>query len=89
MYQRSPQALFSTIGSDVVALHVERGQAYGMQDVTATVWTMLEEPTTLEAMCDRLTGEYDVERDQCEREVGELIALFVAEGLVSRLDSSD
>lgn len=86
MYQRSPQALFSTIGDDVVALHVERGQAYGMQDVTATVWTMLEEPTTIEAMCDRLTDEYDVERAQCERDIGELIATFVAEGLVDRLD---
>lgn len=82
LYKRSDQALFSEIGNDVVALHIERGQCYGMENVTAAVWAMLAEPSTIESICARLLDRYEVEPDVCRAEVGKLMMTLQSEGLI-------
>lgn len=81
-FRRSDQALHSDIGDDVVALHINRGECFGMADVTAEVWRQLAEPTDLDALCAALTGIYQVEEGQCREEVGQLLAEMVDAGLV-------
>lgn len=84
-YKRSAQALHSEIAGDVVALHIERGECFGMEDVTAEVWRLLAEPNDLDAMCASLTGSYGVDDEQCRTEVGQLLAEMEAAGLVERV----
>ena len=82
LFRRSTEALYCEVGADIVALNVERGQCYGMENVTAAVWTLLEEPTTTEQLCDRLVELYDVEPEVCRSEIEPLIALLQEEGLI-------
>ena len=84
-YQRSAQALHSEIAGDVVALHIERGECFGMGDVSAEVWRLLAEPNDLDSMCASLTARYDVDGAQCRTEVGQLLDEMVAAGLVERV----
>jgi len=88
-FKRSDQAIFAAVGDDVVALHVERGKCFGMENVTAAVWNLLSEPLDLDQLCDRLTDCYDVELDRCRAEVSELVGQMVEEGLVERLSIAD
>lgn len=81
-YRRSNEALFSSIGNDVVALHVHNGHCYGMEDVTAQVWNLLGEPADISSICDRLLEIYEVEPATCRSEVEHLIEQFKSEGLV-------
>lgn len=81
-YRRSPGTIFSELGSDVVALHLDRGKCYGMENVTAEVWRALATPVTLEALCAQLQDRFDVEPDQCRREIAHLLKDLQTEGLV-------
>ena len=86
-YCRSSHALFSSIGDDIVALHVHNGQCYGMEDVTARVWNMLGEPSDISGICDRLLEIYEVEPATCRSEVEHLIKQLETEGLVEAVPS--
>jgi hypothetical protein len=86
LYRRSEKALFSTIGDDIVALHVENGQCYGMENVTVAVWNLLAEPTDIGTICGRLHELYDVEPDLCRSDVERLISQFRTEGLVETVE---
>ena len=86
MYQRSQEAIFSEVGEDIVALNVERGNCYGMEQVTATVWQLLSSPQTLEQICGRLVEIYEVDPQTCQSEVQTLIDDLEAEGLIQRSD---
>ena len=44
LYRRSESALFSNVGEDIVALHIENGHCYGMEKATAAIWDLLAEP---------------------------------------------
>ena len=81
-YRRSNDALFSSIGSDIVALHVHNGHCYGMEDVTAQVWNLLGEPADIPGICDRLLEIYEVKPATCRSEVERLIMQFKSEGLI-------
>jgi hypothetical protein len=87
LYKRSADALFTEVGDDIVALHVKRGQCYGMEDVTRATWDLLAEPVAVKQICERLTEVYDVDPATCEAEIGSLIDRFVQEGLVDRISS--
>lgn len=81
-YKRSEQALHSEVGGDVVALHIDRGQCYGMEKVTADVWRLLAEPSDLDIICVQLQQQYDVDPDVCRSDVATLLVQMHSEGLI-------
>jgi hypothetical protein len=81
-WRRSDKAIFSEVGDDIVALHVERGNCYGMEKVTAAVWELLDAPQTLDEIVGTLVERYDVGADQCRAEIAELLQTMSAEGLI-------
>ncbi len=84
VFRRSSNALFADVGDDIVALNVEKGRTYGMENVAASVWALLDRPTTLEQLSTKLVERYDVELDDCRREVAWLLGQLEREGLVER-----
>jgi hypothetical protein len=84
LFVRSGQALSADVGEDVVALHVARGHCFGMENVTATVWKLIERPISLDAICTSLVERYDVQPERCRLEVEALLNDFEREGLVER-----
>ena len=85
IYRRAPEALFSEVGDDVVALHIDRGQCYGMEQVSSAVWKLLAEPRGVDAICAHLVDHYDVEPGDCRAEVGTFLAQLEREGLVETI----
>lgn len=81
-YRRSDEAIFSPLGDDIVALHIPKGRCYGMEDVTAAVWNLLDEPRDVDEICAILMRQYEVDPAVCRSDVAELLELFLSEGLV-------
>ena len=84
-FRRTAATMSTEVGDDVVALQAERGFAYGMEDVTASVWKLLEQPRDLDSLVGALMAEYDVDEGQCRTEVGALLDQMAAEGLVEQV----
>lgn len=81
-FVRSSGTLAAEVNGEVVALSVERGQCYGMNDVASRVWQLLAEPRSLEEICEALTADYDVEMGTCRQEVSRLLEELRSENLV-------
>ncbi|WP_324808148.1 PqqD family protein [Sphingomonas sp. LY29] len=84
-YRRSPEALFENVDGDILALNVQRGACYGMENVTAEVWKALSEPLDLEGLCDRLGSDFDMRDPQCRRDLTQLLHEMVDEGLIESI----
>jgi len=82
LYRHSDKALFAKVGDDIVALNIEGGQCYGMDQIAGTVWGLLAEPNNIGNICDRLIEVYDVEPEVCREEVTKLIQQFQKERLL-------
>jgi hypothetical protein len=62
---------------------------YALNDVGSRVWTLLEEPKSVEEIARVLSEEYDVAREQVMSDVVELLGELRANGLVRDVNESE
>lgn len=74
--------LASDFGAEQVILNLRDGVYYGLEDVGARIWQLLQRPTTVAAMREALVDEYDVDSARCERDLFALVQDLAARGLV-------
>jgi len=74
------------IEGEVVALNVETGTCYGLNQVGSRIWHMLATSTRISDICEALLAEYSVGSDDCERQVLDLLEDLYAEGLIAPIE---
>jgi hypothetical protein len=78
----APDLLVSEFGAELVILNLKDGVYFGLEDVGVRIWNLLQEPTTIPAICDVLVSQYDVDPARCDEDVRALIRALAAQGLV-------
>lgn len=68
---------------DKVLLDPDHGVYYGLEGPAKRVWDLLEQETSLMAICTRLQSEYDVDAKTCERDARSFICDLIDNGLVT------
>lgn len=73
--QRQGEWLTATIGSECVMMSLDTGNYVSLSRVGTRIWELIGQPTTVEALCEQLTVEFDVSIETCKAEV----EIFLAE----------
>lgn len=76
----------SEIGGEVAILNLKAGTYYGLDNVGARVWELIQKPRKISAVRDVLLEEYDVEPDRLGRDLLALLQRLAAEGLIEVRD---
>ena len=63
-------------------LNLKTGVYYGLDDIGTSVWRLLNEPRRVDELVDALLGEYEVDREECQRDVIALLGELAVRGLV-------
>jgi hypothetical protein len=74
--------LASEFGDELVILNLRDGVYYGLEDVGARIWRLLQKPVSVPAIREALVAEFDVEPARCERDVRALLGELAAKGLI-------
>ena len=72
----------SDFGDELVILSLRDGVYYGLEDVGARVWQLVQQPVSVPRIYETIAAEYDVEPDRCERDIGALLAELADSGLL-------
>lgn len=78
----APGQLSTTFGDEVVILGTEDSVYYGLAQVGAKVWTLIQTPTTVRQIVDAVVAHYDVAFARAERDVQALLSDLASRGLV-------
>jgi hypothetical protein len=70
------------LAGEAVILSLQSGMYYGLDQIGAYIWTLIQEPKTVVEIRDAILDEYDVEPDRCERDAVELLERLADAGLV-------
>ncbi len=74
--------LASSFGQELVILSLRDGVYYGLEDVGARIWQLLQRPIAVSAIRDALVAEYDVEPERCGRDLRALLRDLAGRGLI-------
>ena len=71
------------VDGELVALHIDNGTCYGFNVTATRIWSLIEQPRLFSELKEILLGEYDIDSDTCEKQLGEMIAELERDGLVA------
>ena len=75
--------LSTRLGDEVVILGLRDSTYYGLDDVGARIWDLLQTRRTLGEILDVLVAEYEVARDRAAADLTALVAELQGRGLVA------
>lgn len=82
-----PDVLGSELGSEVVMLSLRDGTYYGLDEVGAEIWRLIQGPMTIGMLVASLVETYDVDAPRCRTDVISLVTSLRDRGLVEVRDA--
>lgn len=78
----------SDLGGEVAILNLPAGMYYGLDDVGARVWELVQKPKVVSEIQATILEEYDVEPARGRRDVLALLQQLADEGLIEVKDET-
>lgn len=73
------------VGEDTAILNFGNNTYFGLNAVGSVIWNMLAEPMSVAEIRDALVEEFDVDRQECLRDVISLVSDLLDHQLVARV----
>jgi len=64
-----PEQVSVDLTDEAVVLSLKDGVYYGLNDVGARIWELIQTPRIVSSICSVLEEEYEVDSQQCQEEV--------------------
>lgn len=78
----SKDQVYSELQGEAVILDVKSGIYYGLNEVGASIWNLIQEPKTVGEIKEALLAEYEVEPQTCDRDLLAILKDLIVKGLV-------
>jgi hypothetical protein len=70
------------LSGEAAILNLKSGVYFGLNAVGASIWKLIEEPRNVKEIRDTLVKEYDVDPDQCEKDILALLEELSSKDLI-------
>lgn len=77
----------SALADETVLLNFKSGVYYGLDAVGTLIWNLIQQPRTVKELRDAILNEYQVEPEQCERDLLALLEKLKAARLIELSDA--
>jgi hypothetical protein len=82
-----PDQVSVDLNEESVILHAPSGAYYGLDEVGQRIWQLLQTPTDAGAIHEVILSEFEVEADECARDLLAFLSDLEREGLIGVDDS--
>lgn len=82
-FEIKPNVMARQVGEETVVLDLASGTYFGLDRVGARLWHLLGEGKTLSEICNVMLDEYEVSREELERDALALAQDLAARNLIS------
>jgi hypothetical protein len=81
-YIRRPELHAVEMDGELVMMGADQGEYFSLRDVAASLWQHLEQPRTLDELCDLVAAEYDVSAQDCRADIVAFLDDLAAKSMV-------
>lgn len=86
MISRRGALVEAELDGELVALNVDSGTCYGFNKTATRIWSLIEQPRSIDELRETLLREYEVSPADCERQLTALLGELQADGLIEISD---
>ncbi|HFD12781.1 MAG TPA: PqqD family protein [Crenotrichaceae bacterium] len=85
LIRRNKEIISSEIDCETVMMDLNLENYFGLEAIGTRIWQLLENETTLQALCEQLTEEFEVGWDQCMEDVRTFLGELSAQNMIQVL----
>lgn len=82
MIYQSPGNIISDMAGETVMMSIDNGKYYNLGEIGGYIWKCIETPISINKLILKLINEFDVENNQCQKEVIPFLELLFNEKLI-------
>lgn len=82
IFQRDPEVIGIEVSGEMVLLDSRTWTYLDFDDIGSRIWVLLNDPLTLSALVDKLTGEFEVDSAACRRDTETFLRDLIKKGVV-------
>lgn len=76
------EQISSDLGKEAIILNLKSGMYHGLNEVAAQVWDIIQQPKAVKEVKAMLLEEYEVDIQQCDRDLKDLLGELTEAGLI-------
>ena len=80
---RNPDCIASEIDGEIVLIDISSSRYFGFNPVGSEIWRLLEEPSSLEALCGAIADLFEGDAARIEQETVSFVELLADRELVA------
>ncbi|GMQ79459.1 MAG: PqqD family protein [Anaerolineae bacterium] len=84
----SKHVVFREVDGTVVALNLNSGQYFTLNEVGSRIWVLLAEQDSRNSLIETVLNEYDVSRSQLEENLLDFLQDLIASDLVEEIEKA-
>ena len=84
---RRREVVSSDIDGEVVMMSIEKGNYYGLDLIASRIWELMEKRIKVADLIGALTEEYEVTREDCEKDLMPFLNDLLAQKLIEIVSS--
>ncbi len=85
---KNTEILNTQLDDEYVLMSIEKSNYYGIDSIGSRIWQLLENEISVKEICEKLTSEYDVEFDNCVKDVISFLDELNNENIITVKDNS-
>jgi len=83
---RNNKTISGRLHDEMVMMNIDQGKYFSLNNSATVIWEKLENPLSLEELCDILMEEYDVGKEQCRDDVEIHLNEMLRIGLIIKIE---
>lgn len=84
--RRKAAVVSADVADDAILLDIDSGYFFQLNRTGTRIWTFVEAPQTLGALCNHMAAHYRVDADACRRDVSAFVADLIERGVLEVAD---
>ncbi|MEI4828877.1 lasso peptide biosynthesis PqqD family chaperone [Bacillus sp. FJAT-53711] len=80
--------IVSNMDGEKVMMSIHNGKYYNLGTPGSTIWDLIKTPISINQLITTLMSKYDVEKNECEKQVISFLERLYEEGLIRIVDRS-
>lgn len=85
----SKEQIGCDLGGEEVILDLDSGIYYGLNEVGASIWKLIQEPKSVGEIKQAIMDEYEVQPERCETSILRLLNELAERNLIGVIDKKD
>ena len=80
---RNEGIVFNKLDDELVMMSIENGEYYGLDNIGAQIWEIIQQPTNFSEIVLKLMRKYDVSEETCIADIQEFLSELLGKNLIT------